>query len=49
MTINDADSVPSRAKILIYDIENMANLGWAWGLYDQNLISIEHHQHLLIT
>lgn len=35
------------AKILIYDIENMGLLGWTWGLYEQDIIHVEHQQHIL--
>lgn len=35
------------ARFLTYDIENMGLLGWTWGLYEQNIIHVEHQQHLL--
>lgn len=38
---------PMKAKILIYDIENMGIRGWAWGLYEQNILHVDHQQHML--
>ena len=35
------------AKVVTLDIENMGLLGWTWGLYEQNIIHVEHQQHLL--
>ncbi len=35
------------SRILVYDLENMAICGWGWGLYDQNILHVEHQQHLL--
>ena len=35
------------SKVLIYDIENMALLGYAWQLYDTNIIKTVHDQHFL--
>lgn len=34
-------------RILVYDIENMGICGWTWGIYEQNVIHVEHDQHLL--
>lgn len=36
-----------KARILYIDIENMAARGWVWGLYEQNVIHVDHQQHLL--
>jgi predicted RNA-binding Zn-ribbon protein involved in translation (DUF1610 family) len=35
------------SKAVTLDIENMGILGWSWGIYEQNIIHIEHPQHLL--
>lgn len=37
----------SGTKYLIYDIENMAALGWVWGIWQQDVIRVEHPQHLM--
>ena len=34
-------------KILLYDIETMANLGWIWGKYEQNVIAYEKEMEIL--
>ena len=37
-----------KSRLLIYDIENMAELGWSWGPhYETSIIHVEHPQHLL--
>jgi len=35
------------SRIVTLDVENMGLLGWTWGLYEQNIIHVEHQQHLL--
>lgn len=37
----------SQARICVFDIENMAALGWHWGIYDQTIIKVQKPQHLL--
>jgi len=34
-------------KILLCDIETMANLAWVWGIYEQNVIAKEKEWHML--
>lgn len=34
-------------KILLFDIETMANKAYVWGKYDQNVISFDAHWYLL--
>lgn len=34
-------------RICVYDLENMAALGWHWGIYDQTIIKVQKPQHLL--
>lgn len=37
-----------KARILLYDIENMGILGWTFGpTYEANILHIEHYPHLL--
>lgn len=36
-----------KPKILIFDIETMANLGWIWGKYEQNVIEYEQEWYTL--
>lgn len=36
-----------KAKILLFDIETMANLAWVWGKYDQNVIKFEQEWYML--
>lgn len=36
-----------KAKILFIDVENIAELIWAWQLYDTSAIEVERHGHLL--
>lgn len=37
----------TEAKLLTYDIENIGIRGWAWGMWEQNILHIDHPQHLL--
>ncbi len=37
----------NKAKILIYDIENMADLAWVWQKYDTNVIQYKKQGYLL--
>lgn len=36
-----------KPKILLFDIETMANLGWIWGKYEQNVIDYEQEWFVL--
>jgi len=36
-----------KAKILLFDIETMANLAWVWGKYEQNVIDYEMEWYML--
>lgn len=36
-----------KPKILLYDIETAPILGWTWGLYEQNVISVERDWYIL--
>jgi len=37
----------NKPKILLFDIETMANLGYTWGLYEQNVIAYEKEWYML--
>lgn len=37
----------SKVKILLYDIETMANLSYVWGKYEQDTIAVEKHWYML--
>jgi DNA polymerase elongation subunit (family B) len=37
----------SKTKILLFDIETMANLGWVWGKYEQNVIDFKQEWFIL--
>jgi len=37
----------TKPKVLIYDIETMANLGYIWGKYEQNVIKYEKEWYML--
>ena len=37
----------NKPKILFIDIENIAELGWVWGMFETNVIEIERPGHLL--
>lgn len=37
----------SNMKVLFFDIETMANLGWVWGKYEQNVIDYEREWYML--
>lgn len=34
-------------KVLLYDIETMANLGWIWGKYEQSVIEYQQEWYML--
>jgi len=38
---------PNQPKILIFDIETMANKAFVWGKYEQNVLSYEEHWYML--
>ena len=37
----------TEAKILLLDIETMANLGWVWRIYDTSVIEVHQHGYIL--
>jgi hypothetical protein len=37
----------NKARVLIYDIETSPNLGYVWGMYEQNVIQYESEWHML--
>lgn len=37
----------AQARVLTYDVENIGIRGWAWGMWEQNILHIDHPQHLL--
>src|ERR1035437_5504487 len=37
----------TKPRILLWDIESAPNLGFAWGLWEQNILSFEHQWYLL--
>lgn len=37
----------NKTKILLFDIETMANLSWVWGKYEQNVIAYEKEWYML--
>ncbi len=39
--------IQHKTKILLFDIETMANLSWVWGKYEQNVIQYEKEWHML--
>lgn len=36
-----------KPKVLLYDIETMANLGYIWGKYEQNVIEFKEHWYMI--
>lgn len=36
-----------KPKVLLFDIETMANLVYVWGKYEQNVIAYERHWYML--
>jgi DNA polymerase elongation subunit (family B) len=39
--------MPDLPKVLVFDIETMANLAYVWGKYEQNVISFEKEWYML--
>lgn len=37
----------TKAKILLYDIETMANLAYVWGKWEQDVIAVKRHWYML--
>jgi len=37
----------NKPKILVFDIETAPNLGYTWGLYEQNVVSFKHEWYVL--
>lgn len=37
----------TKLKILLFDIETAPSLGWAWGKYEQTILSFEKHWYML--
>lgn len=48
MSLPETKIQSRKVKILLYDIETMAELGWYWPpRYDTNIMHVEHFEHLL--
>lgn len=37
----------AKPRILLFDIETMANLSWVWGRYEQNVVAVERDWHII--
>lgn len=37
----------NKPKILLYDIETMANLAYVWGKYEQDVIAVKRHWYMM--
>lgn len=47
MDANQYKMTKKQTKILLFDIETMANLAWVWGKYEQNVIDYEMEWYML--